>query len=72
MSTNSTIITPEHLKQVNDALAKVAVAERELEMAKRAGFTTGANGQKLTDLETQLTDLKDRLLKVKNVYFPGG
>lgn len=71
MATSSSILTAEHQKQVNDSIAKLKEAQKELDMAERAGLTTGPQGQKIADAKTQVKDLLDRLQQIKNVYFPG-
>jgi hypothetical protein len=57
-------LTADHLEQINNALSVIAVAENQVAMAKRAGINVDAQ-------EAQLSDSKDKLLRVKNVYFPG-
>lgn len=71
MASASTILTSAHLDQINKALATLKTAANEIDMAERAGLTVGANGQKLSDLKTQVTDATNRLLAIKNVYFAG-
>lgn len=71
MSTSSNILTPAHQKSIEESIAKLKSAQKELDMAERAGLTTGPNGQKLADAKTQVKDLLDKLQQIKNVYFPG-
>jgi hypothetical protein len=60
----SNVITHEHLHKINDAVKKVNDAMNEAKLAIDAGIT---NPAKLAELQA----MKDRLLKVKTVYFPG-
>lgn len=64
MATNSTIINDNHLPQINDALAKVQLAQNEINLAKQAGIDVSAQ-------QAQLTDSNNKLLALKRTYFPG-
>ena len=57
-------LTAEHLNQIRNALDVIAIAEQQVELAKRAGIDVAL-------AEQQLRDSKDKLLRLKNVYFPG-
>jgi len=61
----STILGPEHLAQIDEALAGLKQAKKELQLAKQAGLP-------VEDMETELNDTENRLLKIKSVYFPNG
>lgn len=63
MAETSNPLTPEHLQQINDALEKLDVAEKQAKLAERAGFDVSSQFQ-------QIADNRARLLQVKQVYFP--
>lgn len=56
-------LTPEDLTRINDALDTVTTAEHQLALAKRAGIDVSAQ-------EQQIARNKERLLQIKQVYFP--
>lgn len=65
MSTNpASPLTAAHLEQIKNALDVIHVAKTQVDMAKRAGIDVAAQ-------EAQLLDSEAKLLKLKNVYFPG-
>ena len=57
-------LTPEHLQQIRNALDQVKVAKAQIELAKRAGID-------VAQLESINDANEDKLLKLKQVYFPG-
>jgi hypothetical protein len=57
-------LTEHHLTKLNDALAQLSVADRHLQLAKLAGLD-------VTQQEKQAAETRDRLLRIKQVYFPG-
>lgn len=57
-------LTENHLAQINQGLDQVNVALQQIDMAKRAGLDVSAQ-------EQQANDTRDKLLQLKNVYFPG-
>jgi hypothetical protein len=57
-------LTAEHKKQVEQALLAIRDAEAEIKRAKNAGID-------VTDDETRIVDAKQRLLAIKNAYWPG-
>jgi len=63
-------MTTEHLAKIDKALASLKVAENEINMAERAGLTTGVNGEQISSLKTKVENAKAQLLQLKNVYFP--
>lgn len=71
MASSSTILGEQHLKQINDSLASLDRASKELAMAKRAGLTVGANGESIDALTTKVENAQAKLRQIKNVYFPG-
>lgn len=68
--TASTILNEQHLNKINEALAKLQTTQKEIEMAKRAGLTTGPNGESLAKMEEQVKGLEQQLRQIKSVYFP--
>lgn len=67
MSSNQPLTSPlnsDHLAQIKNALDVIAFAEQEVAKAKRAGID-------VSQQERDLADSKQKLLQVKNVYFPG-
>lgn len=59
----SNIITEESLPKIDAALASLAEAKREAELAKRAGFD-------VVNQLTQIDDAESKLRLIKQVYFP--
>lgn len=57
-------LTPEHLAQIKNGLDVIAFAEQEVAKAKRAGID-------VSQQEKDLAENKQKLLQLKNVYFPG-
>lgn len=57
-------LTPEHLAQIKNGLDVIAFAEQEVAKAKRAGID-------VSQQEKDLAESKQKLLQLKNVYFPG-
>lgn len=64
MSTPANPLTLEHLSQLRNALDVIQNAKGQLELAKRAGID-------VRDQEVQIAQAEDRLIKIKNTYFPG-
>ena len=63
MATSSSIITDQHLTQINSAIAQSQEALKEAALAQRAGF----------DMATQIAQLNagiEKLQQIKHVYFP--
>jgi len=63
MATSSSIITDQHLTQINSAIAQSQEALKEAALAQRAGF----------DMTTQIEQLNAgiaKLQQIKHVYFP--
>lgn len=70
MST-SAIITEQHLPMLQKSLSDLDAAEKELELARRAGLFETAQGAALKDLVKQVSDARQLLLGIKQTYFPG-
>lgn len=63
MQGSSTILGPDKLDQINQALAQAETAQNEIELAKRAGIDVSTQ-------EQQLKESVDKLRTLKQVYFP--
>jgi len=64
MATNpNSPLNDTHLAQIRAALRYVDIAETQLVLAKQAKID-------VSGLEKQLADAKDKLLAIKNTYFP--
>ncbi len=59
-----TPLGPEDLTKIESALAQIGKAELAGEMAQRAGID-------VTDQVKRLDEVKSKLLRIKQVYFPG-
>ena len=57
-------LTPQHLAQINAGIDYAAQAAQHIAMAKQAGMD-------VSHYEHQLKEMMDKMLRVKNVYFPG-
>jgi hypothetical protein len=57
-------LTQDHLVQIQNALDVTQIAKNQIEMAKRAGLDVSRQ-------EAQLREAEEKLLRIKNVYFPG-
>ncbi len=57
-------LTREHLEAIRNGLDALTVAEQQIALAKQAGLD-------VTAFEQQLRDNRDKLLRLKNTYFPG-
>jgi hypothetical protein len=57
-------LTPDHLKQLNNALDAVKQAEYQIELATRAGIDV-SNLKETNDAN------KTKLIMIKQTYFPG-
>jgi hypothetical protein len=57
-------LNEEHLKQINAALKAVDIAESQIILAKQAKIDVAHQ-------EKMLQESKDKLLALKNTYFPG-
>lgn len=66
----SSLIGDQYLPQIQDALAKLDLAEKELELARRAGLNTLPGGAQLDTLATQVSTARSALMGIKQVYFP--
>ena len=66
MSANDPIgpLTAAHLAQINNALDAIKLGETQVQQAKRAGID-------VSEQERTMSEAKEKLLKLKNVYFPG-
>lgn len=60
----STVLNPETLPKINEALDKIKQAKYEADLATRAGFD-------LTTQQKALDDAEARLKQIKSVYYPG-
>jgi hypothetical protein len=60
----SRLIGPAHLAKIKTHLANVQDALHESVLAQRAGVGDA-------DMHKNLEDMRDRLIKIKSVYFPG-
>jgi hypothetical protein len=58
-------LTAEDKKSIDKALSMIADAEKEIARAKVAKIDVSAH-------EAEMARLKDRLLSIKQAYFPGG
>lgn len=58
------IFTPEDKANLEGHLKNLETARGHINMARNAGFD-------VTDLQKQHDDARERLLRIKNVYFPG-
>lgn len=67
---NSTIIDEKYLPQIDQALSALDTADRELELAQRAGLFKGPRGAELQALVQKAQALRDALMGIKQVYFP--
>jgi len=70
MST-STIVGNEMLPVIQKGLSDLDTAEKELELARRAGLFDTASGPHLTELVKKVSDARNQLMNLKQVYFPG-
>jgi hypothetical protein len=57
-------LTPDHLKQINNALDAVAQAKYQIDLASRAGIDV-SNLKETNDAN------ETKLRQIKQVYFPG-
>jgi len=58
------LFNEDDLDRINTGLARLDVARSLIDQAKQAGFDVG-------NQERQATEQRDRLLKIKNTFFPG-
>lgn len=63
MSKPESPLGPTHLASINNGLDAIAVAEKQVILAKQAGIDVGNE-------EQNLRDTKAKLLQIKNTYFP--
>lgn len=56
-------LTQDHLRQIQDGLHFIGLAETQIELAQRAGLD-------VSDQKAKLVDAKAKLLQIKQVYFP--
>jgi hypothetical protein len=56
-------LTEEHLNEINNALSDGELAQKHIEMAKRAGIDVSQH-------EAQHTENMQKLRQIKQVYFP--
>jgi len=64
MAENEHPLTEEHLTRINEGIEKADSALRQVTLAKMAGIEMGA-------IEQEAKDARDKLLRIKQVYFPG-
>jgi len=64
------VLNETHLQRVNDSLTALAEAQKEIELAKRAGIGPSFQGQSIADMEAKIVDLQGKLRSIKQVYFP--
>lgn len=64
MSSPSTILTEEHLAQLNNAIDQSAQIQREINLAKQAGLD-------VSTAQATLDQTTANLRQIKSVYFPG-
>jgi hypothetical protein len=57
-------LTKAHLEEIQRGLNVIKNAEYQITLAKQAGID-------VSDKEAQLADAKDKLQRLKSVYFPG-
>ena len=57
-------LTDQDLNKINEALVEIESAEAIIAQAKRAGID-------LTPQETLARETKEKLLRIKNAFFPG-
>jgi hypothetical protein len=57
-------LTEADLQRMNDALAQIKDGLQQVQLAKMADIPTGES-------EQQLIEARDRINKIKQVYFPG-
>lgn len=67
----SKILTDEMLPQINKALEDLATFDKEVELAERSGALSGESAATLTALKNKADAARERLLSIKQVYFPG-
>lgn len=63
-------LSEQDLQRINDNLMQLDQAQKEVDLAKRAGLHELPNGEAITNAETQITQLRAQLQRVKNTYFP--
>lgn len=63
--TSSQFVTPDHLTQINQALAQIQTLKSELDLAQRAGLD-------VTRLVQQITEREAQLRQFRQTYFPNG
>jgi len=64
MADNVNPLGEQHLIDINNALANAVIAQKQLDLAKRAGFDVSVQ-------QKTLDDSVAKLRQVKQVYFPG-
>lgn len=67
----SQIIPDSMLPQIQKALADLDTAEKELELARRAGLFNSPAGAQLQALANTVQESRTALTNIKQVYFPG-
>lgn len=67
----SKLIPDSLLPEINKSLADLDTAEKELELARRAGLFNTPSGKQLQDMVQQVNDARTSLTNIKQVYFPG-
>jgi hypothetical protein len=58
------VLDEAHLSSINEGLAKLDEAERQIKLARQAGVDVGT-------WPTQVSDTRGKLLAIKQTYFPG-
>lgn len=64
MNNPNSPLTDAHLSQIQNGLRLIDQAESQVLLAKQAGID-------VTDAEKSIADSKAKLIRLKNVYFPG-
>lgn len=59
-----TVLGPQRLAEINQALQSLDNAAQQVELAKRAGID-------VKDSEAQIETSRSKLMQIKQVYFPG-
>lgn len=67
---NSSIIDEKYLPLIQQAMDDLAKADRELELAQRAGLYKGPRGAELQALEKRVQGAREALSAIRQVYFP--
>jgi len=58
------VLTDDHLQRINDSLAGLDKAAEHMRLAKLAGLD-------VSQMEAAANEARDKLQRIKQVYFPG-